>query len=133
MILRRSSIKDLQIALYERLDSDLTDIAVYDGLPEAVAFPYVVIGDWSTESGGTKLQHGETVYHTADIFSQMDGMDEILDIADRMSQSVTREPLNTEGWCVLMTTSEVVSTSRDPDGKTRHGVIRQIFTVYQRD
>jgi len=88
--------------------------------------PYVTIGegwsvDWSTDD-----TYGDDFTFQIDVWSDKPHMAEVTDIMDRCLQALIDEsnPLSVAGFGVVIVSKKLAQTFRDPDGKTRHGVLR---------
>lgn len=126
-----SPLSPLQTAIYTRLDENITQ-SVYDHVPQGAAFPYVVIGEDTATDWSTKQKHGELVSATIHIWSQYRGMSEVKSIASAI-QSALVTPLSlTDNWQAVDCTLDLFRTIQDPDGKTRHGVLRFQFQLYKK-
>jgi hypothetical protein len=121
----------IQSALYTTLATDSTLLTlgsgVYDALPADMPFPYVVIGqDTETPWNGlTKIGRAITV--TIHIFSRQNGMKEAKQIADRIITLIERQTLTANGITTVSSVLDLSQFFMDPDGLTRHGVVRFRF------
>ena len=119
----------LQEALYARLnnDSTLTDTngaSVYDEVPEGSSFPYVVIGETTALEYGTKDVDGSENTVTIHVWSQYRGAKETKNIMDRIHDLLHDYNLSVTGANLINLRFEFLDLIRDPDGITRHGVMR---------
>lgn len=122
-----------QFALQEKIytalnsDSNLTSTqgaAVYDEVPENSAFPYVQIGAESTADFSTKDLTGSEVTINLDVWSQYKGSKEVKDLMDRVHTLLHDSNLTVTGHNLVNLRFEFGDVLRDPDGITRHGVMR---------
>jgi hypothetical protein len=127
---KRSPLLSLQKAIYARLKSKLT-VSVYDAVPDGAVFPYVTIGEDTAVDWSTKLTSGQEVTHTLHIWSQYQGMTEIKDLIDQVIQALTISPLDltADKFKAIVHSLDFNETFRDPDGITRHGVLRFRFKI----
>lgn len=119
----------LQEALYTRLnnDSTLTDTngaSVYDEVPEGSSFPYVTIGETTALEYDTKDLTGSEQTVTFHIWSQYRGAKEAKNIMDRLHDLLHNYSLSVSGANLINLRFDFGDLLRDPDGVTRHGVMR---------
>jgi hypothetical protein len=122
-------IWDWQQALYQRLSTDevLSRLArgVYDDVPTPPRWPYVAIGEYTAAPDDSHTSTGLEATLTLHIWSRYRGNREVLAILERL-----RERLHNSRWEAVDATQvvgsrvEFVEILRDPDGETRHGVVR---------
>ncbi len=127
---KRSPLLPLQKAVYNRLKSNLT-VPIYDAVPESAVFPYVTIGEDTSVDWSTKLTSGQEVTHTLHVWSQYIGMTEVKDLIDQVIQALTISPLDmsADKFKAIVHSLDLNETFRDPDGTTRHGVLRFRFKI----
>lgn len=122
-------IWQLQQAVYQRLSSDevlgrLTR-GIYDDVPTPPRWPYVAIGEYTATPGDTHSSEGLEATLTLHIWSRYRGNQELLAILERL-----HERLHNRSWEAVEATQvvgarvEFVEILRDPDGESRHGVVR---------
>jgi hypothetical protein len=119
----------LQTALYSRLstDSNLTSTlgaGVYDEVPEGSSFPYVAMGESTSIDFGTKDVDGSENTITIHVWSQYKGSKETKNIMDRLHDLLHNYSLSVSGANLINLRFEFADLIRDPDGITRHGIIR---------
>ena len=119
----------LQEALYTRLnnDSTLTDTngaSVYDEVPEGSSFPYVTIGETTALEYDTKDLTGSEQTVTFHVWSQYRGAKEAKNIMDRLHDLLHNYSLSVSGANLINLRFDFGDLLRDPDGVTRHGVMR---------
>ena len=120
---------NLQQSVYTRLSTDTELIttlgaAVYDHVPDSVAFPYVVIGDITEAPNDTMGKTGRDMTVMVHTWSQAKGMLQVSNIQNRVDALLDRWAPTVTGWDATHMLQEFFETFRDPDGKTRHGVAR---------
>lgn len=119
----------LQERIYTTLNSDsnLTSTlgaAVYDDVPESSSYPFVSIGADTTADFSTKDLSGSQVTLNLDIWSQYKGSKEAKNIMDRIHSLLHDTSLSVTGFNLVNLRFESSGVLRDPDGITRHGVMR---------
>lgn len=122
---------ELQQAIYSELsgDSELTSTlgaSVYDDVPdhEAVTFPYVNIGEDTTLDYSTKDLVGSETTLNMHVWSRYRGSKEVKQIMDRVHSLLHDSNLTVTGRNFINLRAEFSDVLRDPDGITRHGVMR---------
>ena len=129
-----SSLGPFQQAVYERLSTDANLSAkitgVFDFVPEGQAYPYVAIGQDTATGDDTFTTVGQQVTTTLHTWSQYKGYSEVKEIHALILQALTA-PLVVSGWTCLFLMVDMENVIRDPDGITRHGVIRLRFVLSQ--
>ena len=119
----------LQQAVYARLSGDSTltttlGAEVHDDVPEGTSFPYVVLGDDTSVEYGTKTLDGASNTITLHVWSQYRGAKQILEIMNRVHDLLHNYSLTVSGANLINLRFEFSDTFRDPDGISRHGVMR---------
>lgn len=122
----------LQQVIFDRLKKHLT-AGVHDSVPQNAKFPYVVLGEDTVVDWSTKLVPGEEITHTLHLWSQYPGMQELKTLIDQTIQALTVTPLTLSGFDVVVAAMDGIETMRDPDGISRHGVLRFRFKVSQKE
>ena len=119
----------LQTTLYTTLSSDNTltstlGAGVYDEVLEGASYPFVSLGEETAVDYGTKdLVGGETTINIH-IWSQYKGAKETKEIMDRIHDLLHDSNLSVSGFNLINLRFEYSDIMRDPDGVTRHGVMR---------
>lgn len=119
----------LQTAIYGVLsgDSQLTSAlnsSVYDDVPEAEDFPFVQIGADNALDYSTKDLIGSETVVNIDVWSRYRGSKEAKLIMDRIHSLLHDSNLTVTGHNFINMRMEFSDVIRDPDGITRHGVMR---------
>jgi hypothetical protein len=119
----------LQTAIYAKLtgDSTLTDtlgVSIYDDIPENASFPYIQMGQDSISEYDVKDADGSQTTMTLHIWSQYKGAKETKNILDKLHDLLHDSDLTVSGYNFVNCRFEFADILRDPDGVTRHGVIR---------
>ena len=121
----------LQQTLYTTLngDSQLTSTlgaAVFDDVPDtqAVSFPYVQIGEDTATDYSTKDVTGTETVINLHVWSRYRGSKETKQVMDRVHTLLHDSNLTVTGHNLVNLRFEFSDVLRDPDGVTRHGVMR---------
>ncbi len=123
-----------QQAIYTTLNGNIS-ATVYDNVPvlpsgqPAANFPYVNIGDATTEPWDTDDQLGAVVTVTMHIWSREDGLKQTKDIAGEIYDELHRATLTATGYVFVDCLHDGSQFMTDPDGVTRHGVVRYRMTI----
>lgn len=129
----RSALWPLQKAIFERLSNDAAlqakGVTVYDVDDEAEC-PYITIGEDDTVPWNTKDIDGEETTSTFHVWSEYPGKKEAKEILSLMLESLTSAPLSLEsGFFVSFSGMESIQVLDDPDGVTKHGIMRVRFNT----
>lgn len=131
-----SSLNSIQTAIYNTLTSDSTLMSkitgVFDNVPDNQPYPYITIGEANSTSFRTFSRFGEEVFISLHIWSQYAGFKEANDILNDMNRLLADQMLTTTAWDTIACFYDFSETLRDPDGLTRHVVVRyRILTQQQ--
>jgi hypothetical protein len=130
----------LQTALYLRLTTDAALIAalskawgagivpVFSDVPEIQGeddtyFPYVSFGPDVASPWDTKTDLGASVSVQIDVWSRDAEFIEVKNILSLIHARLHRQPLTIAGAHHITTDAISTTTSRDPDGRTRRGLM----------
>ena len=114
---------NIQAAVFTRLNSQLTQ-AVYDDVPQNAAFPYVVVGDDTSIAFDDDCGNGLESTITIHVWSIYSGRKEVKEIMGAVYNALHRYDLTISNGYTIAINYEYQDTFLDPDGTTRHGVIR---------
>jgi len=106
-------------------------LAVYDEAPENAAYPYVTLGETSTTDAGNKTGNADDHYETINIWSRAKGFKQCKDMMSAIITAISGSVYAEPGYRIVFVETDQVTTLRDPDGLTRHGVVRAKFNVTQ--
>ena len=119
----------LQEALYSTLKNDNTltstlGAGVYDDVLEGSTYPFVELGNETAIDFSTKDVDGAEFTSIIHVWSQYAGAKETKQIMDRIHDLLHNSNLTVTGFNLINLRFEFSDILRDPDGKTRHGVMR---------
>lgn len=123
-----------QQAIYTALNGNIA-ATVYDDVPilpsgqPAANFPYVVVGETTAAPWDTDDRTGASITVTLHIWSRYAGMKEAKAIASAIYAILHRASLTITGNHAVDCLYEFSSFMTDPDGETRHGVLRYRITL----
>ena len=124
-----------QELVFSALDGKLTSCTVFDTapfLPEgapSTSFPYVVIGNDTTEPWDTDDTMGTQISLTLHFWSRAKGMKQVKALMDQAYGLLHRAALTKTGYSVIDCLFEFGEDMNDPDGQTKHGVQRYRLTI----
>tara|TARA_R100001440_G_scaffold47455_3_gene67412 strand:- start:424 stop:828 length:405 start_codon:yes stop_codon:yes gene_type:complete len=119
----------LQEIIYTTLNNDSTitstfGAGVFDDVLEGSTYPFVEIGNETAIDYSTKDSTGAEYTVTIHVWSQYAGSKETKQIMDRIHDLLHNSNLTVTGFALINLRFEFSDILRDPDGKTRHGVMR---------
>ena len=118
----------LQQTIYTALNvSALTNslsCAVVDDVQLNQSYPFITLGEETTIDYGTKNQNGGETTINLHIWSQYKGSKECKQIMDKVHDLLHDIDLTVSGFNLINLRFEYSDIVRDPDGSTRHGIMR---------
>ena len=119
----------LQTTIYSTLANDNTltstlSAGVYDEVLEGASYPFLSLGEETSIDYGTKNENGGETTINIHIWSQYKGAKETKQIMDRIHDLLHDSSLTVTGFNLVNLRFEYSDILRDPDGVTRHGVMR---------
>ena len=119
----------LQSTIYSTLNNDNTltstlGAGVFDEDTEGTTYPFVAIGEDTVTDFGTKTEDGGQFTINIHVWSQYTGSKETKNIMDRIHDLLHDSNLSVTGFNLVNLRFEFSDILRDPDGITRHGVMR---------
>ena len=118
----------LQEAIYNTLNvSAITtafNCSVVDEPTNDQSYPFISIGDARADDYSTKDLDGGDYEVTFDIWSQYKGAKECKQIMDKIHDLLHDSNISVTGFNLINMRLEFTDILRDPDGVTRHGVMR---------
>ena len=119
----------LQSTIYSTLNNDNTltstlGAGVFDEVTEGTTYPFVAIGEDTVTDFGTKTEDGGQFTINIHVWSQYTGSKETKNIMDRIHDLLHDSNLSVTGFNLVNLRIEFSDILRDPDGITRHGVMR---------
>jgi hypothetical protein len=116
----------LQGAVYSRLKADCPSVAgrVYDRPPQAVAFPYIGLGESQTVDDSVDCIDGVEIFLTLHAWSRVGGQVEVKTVASEIRSSLHEAELDLgPAWQFHLIEHRSTNVMNDPDGVTTHAVI----------
>lgn len=121
---------NLQKAIYAKLNdatisgASVSDVPVYDDVPEGTAAPYINIGEETAINDGTKTVDAVEHTLTIHVWSEYRGRYEIKHIMEQVYQNLHNTAITVSGASLVNIRQEFATTLEEADGITRHGVMR---------
>lgn len=125
-----------QQIVFAELDGEIS-ATVYDDVPilpsgqPAANFPYVVIGNDTFRTWDTDDTLGANITLTLHVWSRAGGFKEAKGIMGEIYAILHRAQITKAGYSITDCLCEFSDTMTDPDGETRHGVMRYRLTLQQ--
>jgi hypothetical protein len=124
-----SSAWQAQKALYSILTGDaplaaLLTGGVHDGTPQHTRYPYLVLGELIETPDDTHSREGSQIVFTLHAWSQYAGMKELEGICERVQSLVHHQRWALDARSMIAARVDGLEMLRDPDGITRHAVMR---------
>jgi len=121
---------NLQKAIYAKLNdatisgASVSDVPIYDDVPEGTVAPYINIGEETAINDGTKTVDAVEHTLTIHIWSEYRGRYEIKHIMQQVYQNLHNTAITVSGASLVNIRQEFATTLEEADGITRHGVMR---------
>ena len=120
---------ELQSGIFTVLNSDSTltntlGVSIFDEVPEESSYPFVSIGEETVVDFDTKDLDGGDHTINIHVWSQYKGAKETKQIMDRIHTLLHNGSVSVTGFNLIRIRFEFSDILRDPDGVTRHGVMR---------
>jgi hypothetical protein len=113
-----------QQAVYDALQAALAPVPVFDDAGVNQSYPYVTIGEFIGGHADTLNDEAADFEMTVHVWSRQPGMKECADLMEAAKNALHRVPLVSSDFQWVDTIWNYAQTLRDPDGRTRHGVLR---------
>lgn len=126
---KSTGIDAIQTAIYKALVAEA--VTVCDHVGENAAFPYTTIGETSAVDTGTKTDHSDDCYETLHVWSRANGFKECKTIIKAVVSALSAYNYAESGYQIVFIGIDSINLFRDPDGLTRHGVVRVHYKVFQ--
>ena len=120
---------DFQQTIFTALSNDNTLTSTYgativDEVTSSTSYPFVTIGEETTSDFSTKTDAGGQVTINIHIWSDYKGSKECKQIMDKIHDLLHDSSLSVSGYNLINCRFEFSDILKDPDGITRHGVMR---------
>ena len=120
----------LQQGVFQTLTTALAPVPVFDEVPANSAFPYIEIGDQTAADNSDKTDRTtERVTLTIHVWSRTAGRKQCKELMAKVHTALHDKTLTLTGFAPAVLAFEFSNDFRDPDGITRHGVLRFGATI----
>jgi hypothetical protein len=123
-------LAEVQTALYDALTAALAPVPVQDQAGPNQAYPYVTIGELTGDQRDTLGEQAAGIEMTVHVWSRQPGMQECQVLMAQAKDALDRRRLPATGFQWVDTIWIYAQTLRDPDGMTRHGILRFRVEVF---
>jgi hypothetical protein len=119
----------LQATIFALLDGDATLGALvegvfdFGGVEKSQVFPYVTIGEVSSDTWGTLTNDGEQVQATLHVWTQGRRMAPANAILNRLNELLGNATLTVTGYALARSLFETYNSVSDPDDRIQHLVV----------
>jgi hypothetical protein len=125
----KSALSELNKAIFEATQN--LSFSVYDCVPEKVDFPYGDISEMLGADESNKNHSGESLLLTAHLWSEYKGTKEVREMVSDFIEALTESNLTMNSFTCQLKNLELTEILNDPDGQTRHGIVKIRFFVTQ--
>jgi hypothetical protein len=120
-------LSEVQAAVFAALVPAVAPVPVQDQAGPNQVFPYVTIGEFLGSQTDTLRDQAVDLELTVHVWSRQAGMQECQQLMTKVKDALDRQRLPAAGFQWVDTIWTYALTLREPDGLTRHGILR--FTV----
>jgi len=105
---------------------------VYDEPIEFTQLPIVTLGEVTTAKWNSKTSYGQEITYTIHVFSKHRGMKEVNQITNFVMQILTDPDYDLgDDFSMELVDLELEEYIREPDGYSRHGILRLRYFISQ--
>lgn len=125
-------LAEVQSAIFDALTAALAPVPVVDQAGPNQQYPYVTIGESVSDQDDTLGEEGAGIEMTVHVWSRQNGMQETQQLMAAAKAALHRQRLAAAGFQWVDTIWDFAQTLRDPDGVTRHGILRfrvEVFSI----
>lgn len=117
-------LTEVQTALWNALTPALAPVPVVDAAGPNQSFPYATIGEFIGGESDTLNEQSVDFDVTVHLWSRQPGMQECQQLMTIAKDTLDRAVLPATGFQWVTTIWQYAQTLREPDGQTRHGILR---------
>lgn len=123
-------LTEVQTAIYEALMPALAPVPVIDQAGPNQDYPYCTIGEFVGGHDDTLSEQAVNLDVTVHVWSRQPGMQECQQLMTKVKDTLDRKRIYSPITFQWVTTIWLYAqTLREPDGETRHGILRfQVMT-----
>ena len=125
-------LSEVQTALYNALVPALAPVPVLDQAGPNQEYPYATFGEFIGGHDDTLSEQAVNLDVTVHLWSREPGMQQCQQLMTAAKNALDRQRLPAVGFQWVTTIWLYAQTLREPDGRTRHGILRfQVQTFDQ--
>lgn len=124
-------LSEVQKAFYDALTPALAPVLVLDQAGPNQEFPYATIGEFICGETDTLTEQSIDLEVTVHVWSRQPGMQQCEDLMTIAKDTLDRKVLPVTGFQWVTTIWNYAQTLREPDGQTRHGILRFRVMTFQ--
>jgi hypothetical protein len=124
-------LSEVQTAIFNALVPALAPTPVLDHAGPNQVFPYVTIGESISTEMDTLNEQSIDIEMTVHVWSRQDGMKECQQLMTAAKNALDRRTFPAAGFQWVSTIWIYAQTLREPDGITRHGILRFRVPTFQ--
>ena len=117
-------LTEVQTALFTALTPALAPVPVIDQAGPNQVYPYATIGEFVAGHSDTLTLQSIDLDVTVHLWSRQRGMQECQQLMATAKDALDRQVLPVTGFQYVTTIWTDAQTLREPDGMTRHGILR---------
>ena len=122
-------LTEVQTAIYNALTPALAPVPVIDHAGPNQEYPYCTVGEFVGGHDDTLRDQAVNLDVTVHVWSRQPGMQECQQLMTKAKDTLDRARLPATGFQWVTTIWTYAQTLREPDGETRHGILRfQVMT-----
>lgn len=124
-------LSEVQTAIYAALVPAVAPVPVLDLAGPDQEYPYLTIGEFTAEHDDALTEQAVNFELTVHVWSRQGGMQECQQLMTATKDALDRRRLSAAGFQWVDTIWHFAQTMRDPDGVTRHGILRFSVLTFQ--
>jgi hypothetical protein len=125
-------LTEVQTAIFTALTPALAPVPVVDHAGPNQEYPYCTIGEFVAGHADTLGEQAVNMDVTVHLWSRQPGMQECQQLMTLAKDTLDRAVLPVTGFQWVTAIWQYAQTLREPDGETRHGILRfQVMTFDQ--
>ena len=124
-------LAEVQTQLYGALTAALAPVPVVDYAGPNQEYPYATIGEFIAAPADTLAEQGADMELTVHLWSREPGMQECQQMMTATRDALDRQRFAAGGFHWVDTIWQNGQTLREPDGLTRHGILRFRVLTFQ--
>jgi hypothetical protein len=128
----QTAMIELQTSIFQRLSSDFAVMqkvkGVFDAVEEDQPFPYITIGEPTSEQFVLKQKFVEELSIVIHAWSTYEGKKEAVDILNLVLMSLSKR-MDLKGFTIEKVDVNQIRVFDDTDPRIKHGIVRMKYTI----